>query len=92
MQYALARVTINCIRLRQKPKIYPISRLLQQNIHLSEVNLILGLLPSLELPCCYAATSSCAVLQTLVTTVLVTFDLSTSTVFARGSGVWLQIQ
>jgi len=61
MQYALAPVTINCIGLRQKPKIYPISRLLQQNIHLSEVNLILGLLPSLELPCCYAATSSCAV-------------------------------
>jgi len=45
VQYALAHRTIHyCIRLRQKHKTY-VSRLLQQKIQLSEVNLILRLLP-----------------------------------------------
>ena len=42
VQYAVDHAAINWIRLRQKHKNYTISRLLQQNLHLSE---ILRLLP-----------------------------------------------
>jgi len=56
-----------------------VSRLLLQNIHLSEVSLILRLLPSfLDFHTkCYAITSSCTALQTLSNT-HVTFALFTS--------------
>ena len=63
---------------RQKLKSY-VSRLLQQNIRLSEVSLILRLLPSFSdfHTKCYAITSSCTALQTL-SNMHVTFDLFTS--------------
>ena len=79
MQSALTHATINCIRLRQKHKSYTISRLLQQNnIHLSEVSLILRLLSNFLDLCtkCYAATRSCTALQKLIN-MHMTFDLST---------------
>ena len=78
MQYTLAHGTIHCIRLRQEYKSYTISGLLRQNAHLSEVGLILGLLPCiLDFHTKhYATSSSYAVLQNPIN-MHMTFDLST---------------
>ena len=79
VQYALAHGAIHyCIRLRQKHKSY-VSRLLQQSIHLSEVSLILRLLPSfLDFHTkWYAITSSCTALK-MLSNMHATFDLFTS--------------